>query len=229
MLTGSPKAGKQPPGLHPAGDARCREGFPCGPRSGAHPPAPQPSPHSPHPPLHPPRGPPISSSTLRLLLLSSHHVITPSQPQCHLLSVSWGVICLLPHVCGRSSPAMGTPGSSVGSVTITNVGMDAEGRPGCSRNTQLEEGEDGTGEGSWKRVRMGQERAAEWRGWDRHGGARELGQVGTGGAPRRPRGRGWHSGTPEAQGGERECRGLPWTPGGSKDKGSVQRQQARAA
>ena len=78
--------------------------------------------------------------------LSSCH--NPSQPQCHLLSVSWGVICLLPHVCGRPSPAMGTPGSSVGSVTITNVGMDAEGRPGCSRKTQLEESEDGTGEGS---------------------------------------------------------------------------------
>ena len=79
---------------------------------------------------------------------------------------------------------------------------------------------------------MGEERAAERRGWDRHGGARELGQAGTGGPPRRPGGAGGggrHSGMPEAPGGEREGWGLPWTPGGSEDKGSAQQQQAGAA
>lgn len=68
---------------------------------------------------------------------------------------------------------------------------------------------------------MGRERAAEWRGWDRHGGARELGQVGTGGAPQRPHSWGWerHSGTPEAQGGERDVGVCPGHPAGQRIRG----------
>lgn len=124
-------------------------GGPCldGSTASGQPPAPQPSPHrtassvpreDPHLQQHPQAPPPR---------LSACHKPCPNPSAPFCLSPG-GIIWLLPRVCGRPSPAMGTPGSSVGSVSTTNVGMDAEGRPGRSRNKQLEEGEDGRGEGS---------------------------------------------------------------------------------
>ena len=72
---GAPRPGwdTAPPPRPPPHRGPCLDGS----TASGQPPAPQPSPHSPHSLLCPPRGPPVSSRTLRLPLLSSHHVTTP--------------------------------------------------------------------------------------------------------------------------------------------------------
>lgn len=157
------------------------------------------------PPPSPERTP-HSSSTPRLLPLGSQHVTHPlSQPLRHLRSVSWGVIWLLPCVCDRPSPAMGTPGSSTGPVTLKRQMWEQTQRAGLGA----------PGTHSWKKVRMGRERAAKWKGWDRHGVTIERGQAGPHGGLEAGR----HPGTPEARGGRGKVGVCPGHPAGQRIRG----------
>lgn len=101
------------------------------------PPSPERTPHlQQHPQAPPPRLPACHTAP----------VPTPAPPSVCLLGGR-----LAPPTClWPAQPCHGDPRLQHGASDpqATSVGMDAEGRPGRSRNTQLEEGEDGTEEGS---------------------------------------------------------------------------------